>query len=77
MQTMPITYVPNPNGADGNDGGGGSGANQLCGGAWSDPNGNITPPDKTSVAIYLQDSASPVNQWGWSVTNQNWFPIVT
>jgi hypothetical protein len=42
-----------------------------------DPNGVHTPTDPDAFALYYKDQADPVIMWGWSVTNQNWFAIMT
>ena len=46
-------------------------------GNYDDPNGHYVPGDTTKAAMYYKDQASPVVMWGWSVVNQNWFPILT
>lgn len=46
---------------------------QVYIGAVDDPNGVVTPADPANAAIYYKDQASPVIQWQWSVSSQNWF----
>lgn len=63
--------------AGGGGGGGGAGGAAVYSGTWANPNGNIVPTDPTVTAFYGQDSSGTVNFWQWSVTNQNWFSIIT
>lgn len=63
-----------PNGAW--DNGGPNGSVQVVTGAFDDPNGNVTPATKSSPALYYQDNAA-ISFWQWSVSGQNWEPIVT
>jgi hypothetical protein len=56
---------------------GGSGVAQVIPGAFDDPNGHVTPSNPLLGAVYYRDQASPVVFWGWSVSNVNWFPIIT
>lgn len=54
-----------------------SAGNQVLTGPWANPNGNITPPIPAQAAIYTQDQANPVNEWAWSVSNANWFSLIS
>lgn len=53
--------------------GGTGGVGEILTGAFTDPNGNVTPTTTTGAALYYQDSASAVNQWRWSVADQVWY----
>lgn len=50
-----------------------SSAQQSYSGAFTDPNGNVTPDDPTVGATYYQDANPPLNVWYWSVTDQEWY----
>lgn len=52
-------------------------AQQMYNGAFDDPNGNVMPADVTLPAIYIKDQSNPVEMWSWSVSNANWFPMIT
>ena len=43
----------------------------------NDPNRTVTPPDTQSFALYVKDQPTPVILWFWSISNQNWFNVLS
>lgn len=74
---MVITYVPDPNKADGKPvyfGSEGGGTVQVITSSDADPNAaGILPADQTKGAIFQQDpSLTRYNTWKWSVIDLTW-----
>ncbi len=51
-------------------GGGGGGTIQVYEGAFTDPNGNVTPDDPTKPALYFTNGGGTL--WQWDVPSQTW-----
>lgn len=70
---MLITYVPDPNKADGRPVSGG-GTIQVITSSDADPNAaGILPADQTKGAIFQQDpSITRYNTWKWSTISLAW-----
>lgn len=51
-------------------------AGAIYTGNWDDPNGNVTPTAPTKGALYYKDDTY-ISLWAWSVSNTNWFPMIT